>query len=487
MHRSAPSASNGSGEPPLAVDLDGTLIGTDSLFEGVLQVLKRNPVLLVMLPVWLLRGKAALKREVADRVELDVEFLPYNAALVGRLRAERPNRTLVLCTAADHRFAAAVAKHLDLFHDVMATRDNVNLSSGNKAEALVTRYGAQGFDYAGNAAADLRVFQEARRSVVINPTFGLRRRLGRITNLEPVQQSRPGFSLKPYLQALRPHQWVKNILIFVVLLATFDGSHFDTILPAVLGFVSFCLVASAGYLLNDLIDLGADRRHPRKRERPLAAGTVPLSHALIMIPALIVGGVLVALQVSVLFLGTLVLYGLGTTLYTFWFKRVPLLDTLLLSGLYTLRILAGAAAVVEEPSFWLLSFSMFFFLSLALAKRHSELRELEGPERAAAIPGREYRAEDLSTLISQGAASGYAAVLVLALYIDSSSVREHYRHPKIIWLICPLVLYWINKLWLNSQRRQIKEDPVVWAFQNRVSRVIAVLSVGLLLLARFLP
>ncbi|MEP6779845.1 MAG: hypothetical protein ABJC26_08150, partial [Gemmatimonadaceae bacterium] len=172
--------------------------------------------------------------------------------------------------------------------------------------------------------------------------------------------------------------------------------------------------------------------------------------------------------------------------YTFWLKRVPLLDTLVLAGLYTLRILAGAAAIAVIPSVWLLSFSMFLFLSLALAKRHSELIEMEA-NTSSTIPGREYRAGDLHILISQGSASGYSAVLVLALYINSDTVRAQYRHPEVIWLICPLVLYWINKLWLNSQRREIYDEPIVWAIRNRVSRGIAIVSVLLLLLARWLP
>lgn len=474
-------------EPPLAVDLDGTLIHSDSFFEGAVRVLRRSPFLVFRFPWWLWRGKAVLKQEIADRTELDVEFLPYNDALICRLREQRSSRRLVLCTAADHRFADAVARHLDLFDEVMATRDNLNLGSKNKARALVERYGAGGFDYAGNDTSDLPVFAEARRALAVNPTFGLRRRLGGVGNLDPVQYTRRQFSLAAYLRALRPHQWVKNLLVFVPLLATFDGRYFGTVFPAFLAFVSFCLVASGGYLLNDLVDLGADRRHPRKRLRPLAAATLPLPHALLIMPVLMISGFLVAAQISLLFLGLLLLYCIGTGFYTLWLKRVPLLDTLILAGLYTQRILAGAAAIVVEPSVWLVSFSMFFFLSLALAKRHSELREMERTTRPGSIPGREYRPEDDSTLISQGAASGYAAVLVLALYIDSPGVRENYRHPWIIWLICPLVLYWINKLWLNSQRREIEDDPIVWAFRNRVSRGIAVLSVALLLLARWLP
>ncbi|MDQ6831744.1 MAG: UbiA family prenyltransferase [Gemmatimonadota bacterium] len=477
-------------EPPLIVDMDGTLIDTDSLYEGVMQLWKIEPRLPLLIPLWLLRGKAALKREIANRVTLDAAFLPYNQRLLSQLRQRKGTCALVLCSAADHRFAGAVAAHIGLFDEVVATRGDVNLTSGAKARALVERYGAGGFDYAGNDVADLRVFADARHAHLVNPTFALRRRVSQVTNraaMHDVPARAMWSRLREYLRALRPHQWVKNVLVYVPLLATTSLEHLDKFVPATLAAVCLCLVSSSGYLMNDLIDLGADRRHPRKRLRPIAAGTVPLQHAMAMIPLLLITAFAIASRISLLFSGVLLLHLVCASLYTFWLKRVPLLDTLVLAGLYTLRIFAGAAAIMVVPSVWLISFSMFFFLSLALAKRHSELVELQGTDNDGAIPGREYQTEDLGTLISQGSASGYSAVLVLALYIDSTQVRQQYRHPEIIWLICPLVLYWINKLWLNSARRQINDDPVIWAFKNRVSRGIAFLSVVLLLLARWLP
>ena len=240
-------------------------------------------------------------------------------------------------------------------------------------------------------------------------------------------------------------------------------------------------------LLNDLLDLNADRQHPRKRYRPFAEGSLPIINGLALIPLLLIIGFSLSLYISPIFAGVMLVYAVLTVLYSFWLKRAALLDTLVLAGLYTLRILAGAAAIVVVPSVWLLSFSMFLFLSLALAKRHSELMEMQESMSSEQIPGREYRAGDIMVLISQGSASGYSAVLVLALYINSDSVRAQYHHPEVIWLICPLVLYWINKLWLNSQRREIYDEPIIWAMRNRVSRGIALLSVVLLLVARWLP
>ncbi len=472
---------------PLVVDMDGTLLLGDSLHEGVLALLRQHPRACLALPVWLLGGRAGFKARIAERVELDAAYLPYNEHLLARLRAEAPHRRIVLCTAADERFARAVADHLGFFDEVIASADGRNMKAGEKARTLVARFGERGFDYAGNDTADLPVFAAAQQAWVVNPSAGLRARIGRVSNLEAQFPGHGGSRLQALVRALRMHQWVKNVLVFVPLLATLQSGTWETLLDALLAFVAFCLVCSSVYIVNDLLDLGADRRHPRKRLRPFASGALPITAGLKLLPVLVLLGFGTALLTGTWFAPLLALYYVSNWLYTFWLKRVPLLDAIILAGMYTLRILGGAAAIDVEPSFWLLAFSMFFFLSLAMAKRHSELVELEGMETGSAIPGREYRPEDLHTLIAQGSASGYSAVLVLALYINSADVQLQYRHPEIIWLICPLLLYWINKLWLNSQRREITEDPLIWAATNRVSRAVAVLCVALLVLAKLMP
>ena len=479
------------GDIPLCVDLDGTLINTDSLYEGLISLLKQNFWYLFLLPLWLLRGKADFKAQIARRVHLDVEFLPYNTALIEFIKSQRPLRHLVLCTAADARFAQAVSDHLGLFDELIATTKDVNLSAANKAKALCDRFGVGAYDYAGNDVADIAVFARARRSLIVNPTRGLRRHLPSIDNIEQRFSTPKRNHCSIGIKSIRLHQWVKNLLVFVPILAIPEAIDIGAVVTLILAFFSYSLIASSVYLVNDLLDLAADRRHPRKKNRPFAAGTLAISNGLIMASLLLLVGFSTALLISPLFFMLLLLYYTGTNLYTFWLKRVPLLDTLVLAGLYTSRILAGAAAITVEPSFWLLAFSMFFFLSLALAKRHSELVEMVSLGGAAgldsSIPGRGYRHEDLATLMAQGSASGYSAVLVFAFYINSEAARQHYNHPEVIWLICPLLLYWINKLWLNSQRREINDDPVIWAMTNRVSRGIAVLCALLLLLARWLP
>ena len=472
--------------PPLVVDLDGTLVRGDTLIEGLLLLIRTRPAAIVELPFWLRFGKAGFKQRVADRVVLDPATLAYDERLLEKIREEARQRHVVLCSAADVRIVEAVANHLQCFDSVLATSGARNLSGQTKADALVSQYGEKGFDYAANSAVDVPVFRRARRAWLINPTAALLRKKRSLENVELTFPNESG-GIRDVWRALRPIQWIKNLLVFVPLLATIQINHLEVLLTTMIAFVAFSLVASCIYLLNDLLDLQDDRLHPRKRRRPLASGALAPTTGLLLAVLTLTTGLGTAIATSRPLAGMLIVYFVSAMLYSLWLKRVPLMDTIVLASLYTLRILAGAAAISVVPSVWLLAFSMFFFLSLALAKRHSEMVELDGMSMHSAIPGREYRREDLQILIAQGTASGYSAVLVLALYIDSDAVRRQYNHPEIIWLVCPLLLYWINKLWLNSQRREIEDEPLIWAMTNRVSRTVAVISAALLMAARWVP
>lgn len=477
---------------PLCVDMDGTLVLGDTLFEGLAILLRRTPLYLLAVPIWLLRGKAALKKKVAEHAPLEVARLPYNARLRAYLERVRGTRPIILCTAAHEKYAHAVADHLGLFDQVMAT-GGTNFSPDQKAAVLVAEFGRGGFDYAADQVEDMQVFAVARRAIVVNPTAELRRRLSEVPNLQETIEDRPVQGWRALPKVMRLHQWVKNILVFVPLVASQRFADEGSLLIATYAFFVYGLCAWSAYMLNDILDLSADRAHPRKRHRPIANAGLSIRTGMLLVPTLLVVALGLAWIVSKPFAQLLALYYVVTNLYAFWLKRVPMLDTSILAGLYTLRILAGAAAIDVVPSFWLLAFSMFFFYSLALAKRHSELVELVdnapvlvlGTAHSASdvIPGRSYRVDDLSTIISQGTSSGHAAVLILAFYINSDTVRAHYRHPEVLWLICPLMLYWVAKLWLNAQRRQINNDPVIWALTNRVSRAIAVLCIILFVLA----
>ncbi|MEY2169649.1 UbiA family prenyltransferase [Rhodanobacter sp. 1-6] len=466
---------------PLCVDLDGTLIRSDLLVESALALLARKPLLLFAMPIWLLRGKARLKREIARRVELDATTLPYNDDVIAWVRAEQQNRPVVLCTASDAALAGRVAAHVGGFESTMSSDGARNLSGANKARALVEKYGERGFDYAGNAAVDLHVWKYARSAIVVEASPRLSLAASRVTRVERTFAA-PKATLRQWVKALRVHQWIKNVLVFLPLLAAHRMLDVDAVASTLLAFLCFNLCASSVYLTNDLLDLAADRQHPRKRHRPFAAGTLPLTAGPIAAIALLVGSFALAWLVSPAFIAVLLGYYLLTSAYSLKFKRIMMLDVVVLSLLYTTRILAGAAALDTPPSFWLLAFSMFIFLSLAMVKRYTELLAAQKGGKVKAS-GRGYDVEDIPLIQSLGGSSGYLAVLVLALYINSTASESLYRHPQYLWLLCPLLLYWISRTWAIAHRGIMHDDPVVFAVKDNVSRVLLGLAAVIALLA----
>lgn len=470
--------------PPLCVDLDGTLIRGDLLFESLVLLVKRNPLYLLRLPFWLLRGKAAFKAEIARRIELNPAALPYNADLIEWLRQERANgRSVWLVTASNERLAHAVATHLGFFDGVFASDERSNLAGAAKGAHLVNRFGERGFDYCGNERRDLAVWERSRGAIVVQGSPALEREAAERTELVGRFPAAPPTTWKPpLLRELRPHQWAKNLLVFMPLLAAHKAGNVPADLIALAAFIAFCLCASSVYMLNDLLDLEADRAHPRKCRRPFACGDLPIVAGLVGAPLLLLAAVLIAAFLPERFWAVLTTYYAVTLAYSFALKGLALIDALSLAGLYTLRIIAGAAAVHVPLSFWMLLFSVLLFLSLAFVKRFAELESLRRQQRLRAA-GRGYRVEDLPVLQSLGAAAGYLSVLVLALYVNSPDIQALYRHPKLIWTLCVLELYWVSRIWLTAQRGQMHDDPVVFALRDRASLVIGLLAVVTVALA----
>ena len=446
MMPTSPPASESQDSPPLAVELDGVLARTDTLHEGLLRLLKHQPHLTPAVLGWSLRGRAFLRAEVARRVDLDVTRLPYDEALVTRLSEEKARgRRLVLATAADRRVAEAVAAHLGLFDAVHASDGEQELSGVHRETRLREALGGP--------------HEEAHRS-------------------EP---SSPG--PRTLLKALRVHQWAKNALVFVPLLAAHKALQWPLLLQALLGFIAFSLCASSVYVLNDLLDLDADRRHPIKRRRPFAAGELSVLAGLWLAPVLLGVGAAVALPLPREFLSLLGTYYLVTLGYSLYLKQVVMLDVLVLAGLYTVRIFGGSLAVGVPTSSWLFTFSMFLFLSLALVKRLSEVRRLRLANESEA-PGRGYVAGDYEQLATLGVSSGYLSVLVLALYITSKEVTVLYSHPERLWLLCPEMMYWVGRVWLLAHRGEVNEDPLVFALKDKVSYAVGLIAAGVLLAAK---
>lgn len=453
---------------PLVVDLDGTLIRTDLLHESVIQLVKLKPHMALALPVWLASGKAAMKRQVAQRVPLDVRELPYNQPLLEWIRAEKTGgRTVVLCTASDQRYAQAVAEHLGLFDEVIASDGVINVSAEHKARLLVERFGEQGFDYAGNSHDDLVVWRHARQAIVVNASASvctLARAQGRVER----EFARETTGLRTWLRAMRIHQWLKNLLVLLPLAGSFQFDNLLLLRQSLLAFLAFGLCASSVYILNDLMDLESDRSHSRKRLRPFAAGLLSPLAGIGFAALLLALSVTLAWSVRPAFLGWLGLYFSLTLAYSVFLKRRVLIDCITLGGLYTLRIVAGGAAVGLQPSFWLLAFSLFLFLSLAFLKRFSELSLVarEGREDA---PGRGYLASDVALVQALGTAAGFSAVMLLALYINGDTVLKLYSRPEVVWLTIPILLYWISRMWMQAQRGHMHDDPVVFALRDRYS------------------
>ena len=446
--------------PPLCVDLDGTLLCGDTLLESVLSLAKRNPFYLVRAIFWLLRGRAVLKAEVAARVELNPAALSYNAELLDWLREEHgQGREIWLCTAADARPAETIAQYIGIFSGVFASTRGANLVGERKAQQLVGRFGRGAFDYCGNERRDLAIWRCARGAIVVNAGSALVRK---VALQVPVLRS---FAIRSHRapalwRALRPHQWAKNILVLVPLVAAHRMRELPSLIHGLLGAFAFCLAASSVYVLNDMFDLEADRLHPRKSKRPFAAGELPLRAGLLLVPTLLGAAGLIATFLSARFALALGTYYLLTVGYSIKLKRILMIDAIALAGLYTLRLIAGAGAAAVPLSFWLLLFAMFLFLSLALVKRYAELDTLRRQQRLHAA-GRGYHVEDLAVLENCGTAAGYLSVLVLALYINSPEIAALYRHPKVIWTLCVLLLYWVSRVWIKAHRGQMHDDPVI--------------------------
>jgi 4-hydroxybenzoate polyprenyltransferase/phosphoserine phosphatase len=483
-------------DPVLCVDLDGTLVKSDTLHDSALAVARHRPVALLSLPGWLLQGKAALKRHLANTIQLDVTHLPYNRELLQYLEQQRATgRPLYLATAADAGTANRIAAHLGLFTGVLASNGKLNLAGKNKLAAFQSQFG-DNFSYIGNALPDLPLLQHCYEPMVANPTPSLRAAL-RKARITPVRTFDERVSpLKAWLKAIRLHQWAKNVLIFLPLLLAHAWAP-GLIAGAAVAFLSFGLCASATYIVNDLLDLEADRQHPRKRLRPFASGDLSaLSGVFVVVLflaasftlAMLVPRVITTLSPQLVllnphrFLLWLSIYLVSTLAYSLRLKRAVLVDVIVLSGLYTIRILAGSAATGVVVSTWLASFSIFFFLSLAFVKRFAELENLR--ERGGvSIGGRGYHIADIEQLRSFGSASGYVSVAVITLYIWTLNAAQLYRHTNRLWLLVPVMLLWISRLWLQASRGQLNEDPVVYAITDRRSLLLGLVVVVIVLSA----
>jgi 4-hydroxybenzoate polyprenyltransferase/phosphoserine phosphatase len=467
---------------PLCVDLDGTLVKSDTLVDSLLALMRTHPALIFQLPSRLLHGKAAFKAFVTESVSLDVTHLPYNRAVLEFLQLERMRgRDIYLATGADIRLAHRVADHLGIFTGVLGSYASTNLTGSKKLAGLRNRLNSAAFDYIGNDTPDLPLLSEATEAMVANPSLGLRIGL-KARGIHPAQTF---VEQKPLLQSIfnaaRMQQWAKNLLVFVPLFCSHALST-GKLLTTLAAFCCFSLTASSAYIVNDLLDIEADRCHSRKRLRPFAAGNLSAMGGIAAAAIFLLVGLVGARFLPGQFLLWLLVYLATTLAYSLYLKRFALVDVLALSGLYILRLLAGGSVTQTPISHWLAGFSMFLFLSLAIVKRFAELENLRA-SNAAPNNGRGYLVSDLDQLRSFGTASAYAAVVVFAIYITGPDVTKLYREPRLLWLSVPLITLWLNRVWLLASRGELDEDPVAFALTDPVSQAIGLSVVIVALLA----
>lgn len=469
----------------IVVDLDGTLTYTDTLVESCLKLCKKNPVNLFKLPFWLMEGRAQFKAKIGSQVDISAETLPYNHDLIEYLRSEKSKgRPIILATAANETIAHAVAAHLDLFDQVLASNDKQNLKGKNKLATIDKAIG-HNFVYAGDSHADIPIWQASQAGILVNTSKRVSNVVSKIITIEKdFPATTVDFPL--WLKAFRVHQWLKNLLIFVPLLTAFSFQDTDKLIASFYAFFAFSLTASATYIGNDLWDLDSDRNHPRKKNRPFASAKIPIISGIAASLLLLMMGLLLAHYVSLELLEMLLLYLITTIFYTLALKAYVLIDVIVLSLLYTLRIIAGSVAATVAISNWLLAFSVFIFFSLALVKRCSELVCLQEKGQAN-THGRDYRTNDLLVLWPLGIGSALSAVVVFGLFISSPDTQIRYAWPQGLWIVAVCLIYWMARIWIKTSRGEMHDDPLVFAMSDFGSRITILGMMTVMIISHFAP
>jgi 4-hydroxybenzoate polyprenyltransferase len=468
---------------PLVVDLDGTLLRTDLLQESALRLIKQRPWLVLLIPFWLLKGRAYLKRRIFQLVRLDVSLLPLHQELLAWLKNEKMRgRHLTLATASDYDQARSLVEPLRLFDKIMGSDGRHNLKGRQKLQAIVKECGEK-FDYVGNSSSDLYIWRDCRQAILVNASRWLERSTRRTAHVTQVFP-RPLAGLRTALRAMRCDQWVKNLLVFVPVITSHTIFNGTIATSAALAFFSFSFCASATYILNDLLDLEEDRRHVSKKQRPFASGRMSIGAGIVLALACLLASTVIATVVSHAFVTALAIYVVLTSLYSLFLKRLLVVDVLTLALLYTLRVVAGSLATGIVLSLWLLSFAFFLFLSLAFAKRAGDLIQHRHDDQKA-LPGRGYVTTDLDAVCIAGMCSGFLSSLVLALYINSDSVQLLYRRPALLWGLQPILLYYVTRLWMMCRRGELTDDPLLYTLSAASTYGAAFLAIVVLLAATF--
>jgi 4-hydroxybenzoate polyprenyltransferase/phosphoserine phosphatase len=467
----------------LIVDLDGTLLQTDLLIESFWSVISHDFFAGIMAILSLRKGRAAFKRYLARKSNIDVNTLPYNQNVIDYIKEWNSTGGIaLLVTATDQHIADRIGEHLHLFDKVYGSDGQTNLKGTEKATFLCKRFGSKNFTYMGDSTADFAVWEHASKIITVNAATKIKKKADRkFEKVEHINTTTSKFYI--YFKALRPHQWTKNLLVFIPLLA---GQQFTAkaILQSLFAFIAFSVIASGVYIINDLFDLQHDRQHPEKRNRPIASGNISIVNAMVISLLLLFVGLVSASLINTNFLIISLLYLLITMAYSISLKRLIIIDICFLSIFYTLRLLAGSMASEVPLSFWLTAFSVFFFFSLASIKRLDELVDLKS-KGGLKINGRGYHITDIPIISQIATASGLTAVLVMALYLNSEEVIALYALPEVLWGICMVLLFWMNRFIILANRGKIHGDPIVFSMKDRISYYSGIITLSLIIIATY--
>jgi 4-hydroxybenzoate polyprenyltransferase len=469
---------------PLCVDLDGTLVKTNTLYEAVIALIRARPIVAFLLPYWLMRGQSYLWQRLSERASINVALLPYRQEVLDYLRREKERgREIALVSGSHHTVVEKVAHHLGLFDRFLGSNESVHLIGLAKLSAILKLYEKRHFDYIGDTSADLSIWRMSDHAVIVSGDNSLVKRLtGVNVNTEHITPNDQSW-LKALFKAMRVYQWSKNLLLFAAAFLSHNFANLTVMISAAHGFVAFSLCASAVYIMNDLFDLESDRLHTKKRYRPFAAGDLSLAYGGMFSIFLLILALVIAFALSPKFAAGLSIYFAMTFSYSFYFKKKLLVDVFLLAGLYTIRVWAGGICAGVIISNWTLAFFMSLSLSLAIAKRYSELAASADAQKEVKIHRRSYQTSDMPFLLCLGCINANISVLVIALYIASKDSSYYYTNPSALWLICPAVAYWVGRLWMLTIRGKLNEDPVLFAIKDKVSYLLGAFIVTTVIFA----
>jgi len=469
----------------LYVDLDDTLVSTDTLWERLLLLLKAKPLALFLIPFWILEGKARFKRKMSEEAYSPTKNWPLNPAVLDKIESVRSSGgEVILATAADTSIAHQVSAQAGGFDAILCSTESINLKGKNKLEAIQHHSGGEPFCYIGDCEADLPIWEACETALVVNPNESLRKKMSHLKQVEALDGPQD-MSFRTIRKAMRIHQWAKNVLLLVPLLLSHQILVGDKLIDVLMALVGFGLTVSATYIWNDLLDIEADREHPSKCERPLAAGKLSIKNGIFLSLVIFSAGLLTSYFIDPGFFLLVCGYVALTLTYSFKLKSLLLVDVLMLGIFYTYRIIMGAEAADVVISPWLLAFSIFFFLSLGFVKRFSEIQNKLQKDNDPEVKIRGYFGGDISMVRSFGVASGNLSMLILALYLTSPSVAPLYNSPEWLWAICLILFYWLMRIWFLAQRNQMPEDPVLFAIHDKTSLIAGALIVVVAVLGTF--